>query len=581
MGMNRLRPPSALWLLIVLAIGLACGPGKQRKASGRGGDAAATTNNPIDTVVLPRLSTSGLSVEQPDRIELCRRLAVDILGRTADEKEAARCREVSTAEIVDAWLATPDHVLAERRYWASLMDLRGGGQWAAGVEDLDALVGRLASDELRYDAFATEVVVHPAFYERHPDTDWIRSMYDVFLGRTARPEEVDDLAPLMAVWSERMLVTRARDAEVFEMGFSGCRCGSERCVSDALGQAVDFRIECPDQPENKRASSQRAALYGGRVYGEADPGMVRLIDVTGGADGNRAGYVDAAGRRIEPLPLASDQQRKMLHGLGAALSARLDFYEAAVDREMHRLLGWWQTSFNQPDTDLPAVRLALAEQLRETGSLRQLKRTILTSALYTMPSHREDSASAPAWSAGPRKLLPVEIWLDAAARGTGRKLPRCDHRDIGWSEYYGEEGLVGFDDYIDSYDRRRRKKDPPFDFLLAARSLGGDCRHTANPRPSIGALEAQREVAIRLCAEGESVLPADFDPRGGPAGLEGAADHLVRRLLQRTSEPEELELYRKDMQGCLRRRERGCPTPEHAVRWTCVRLLLSAEFATY
>ena len=120
-----------------------------------------------------------------------------------------------------------------------------------------------------------------------------------------------------------------------------------------------------------------------------------------------------------------------------------------------------------------------------------------------------------------------------------------------------------------------------FSFLVAARSLGGDCRHTTNPRPSIGALEAQREVAIRLCAEGEAVLPEGFDARGGAPGLGSAADHLVQRLLGRESEADELELLRKDMQGCLRRRERGCPTPEHAVRWTCVRLLLSAEFATY
>lgn len=577
----QIRPPRALWLLIVIAIGLACKPGHERKGKRRGAEASAVAGNPIDAFVLPELSTHGLTVEQPDRVELCRRLAVDILGRTATDEETAKCRESSTTAIVDAWLADPDHVLAERRYWASLMDLRGGGQWSAAVEDLDALVGRLASDELRYDAFATEVVVHPAFYERHPDTDWIRATFDVFLGRTARPEEVDDLAPLMAVWSERILMTRERDAQVFEMGFSGCRCGPEQCVSDALGQEVDFRLACPEPEEKNKAPGRRFAYYDSRPYGQAAPGMVRLIDVSAGADGNRSGYVDTAGKQVDPLPIASAEQRKMLHGLGDALSARLDFYEAAVDREMQRKLGWWQTSFNQPDTDLPAVRLALAEQLRQTGSLRQLERTILTSVLYTMPSHREDSESAPAWSAGPRKLLPVEVWLDAAARGTGRPLPRCDHRDVDWNAYYSY--VEGFDDYIGGDDAygNRRKKEPPFDFLIAARSLGGDCRHTANPRPSIGALEAQREVAIRLCAEGQSVVPDGFDRRGGAQALESAADHLVQRLLQRQSEPEELELYRKDMQGCLRRGERGCPTPEHAVRWTCVRLLLSAEFATY
>ena len=147
----HVRPPRALWLLIVIAVGLACKPGHERRGKRRGAEASAVAGNPIDAFVLPELSTHGLTVEHPDRVELCRRLAVDILGRTATDEEAAKCRESSTPAIVDAWLATPDHVLAERRYWASLMDLRGGGQWSAAVEDLDALVGRLAGDELHDD----------------------------------------------------------------------------------------------------------------------------------------------------------------------------------------------------------------------------------------------------------------------------------------------------------------------------------------------------------------------------------------------------------------------------------------------
>jgi len=74
-----------------------------------------------------------------------------------------------------------------------------------------------------------------------------------------------------------------------------------------------------------------------------------------------------------------------MYSLGRVLSKRLDFWEAAADRELRHFLNWWQAGLRKPDFDIPLVRSTLAEELRRTGSIRRLQRTIVTSLLYTQP----------------------------------------------------------------------------------------------------------------------------------------------------------------------------------------------------
>ena len=465
--------------------------------------------------MLPRL---GFEVRATERGRLCRRLAVDILGRGPTQAEREACEAEETDAIVDAWLDTPEHRLLERRSWAALIDYDAHYVWPPLVDDLDALTDELAAGKIGYPDFAGRVVLHPAFYARHTDADWLRAIFVLFLGRSARPDEVADLMPLLGIWWSRDFYDRKAPQEYFdEFGFSGCGCAEQGgCRSDGLGKTVDFGVAC-----------DRA---------------VRLVDVS--PDGGRF-RSDLVAGPVRPLPRAPAELSGRLHGLGRALVARFDFYEAAVDRELRRYLGWWQSSFNQPETDLPEVRAALAEQLRNTGSLRGVKRSILTSVLYTQPVAHPDGRKSARWASGPRKLLPVEAWLESAALAVGTELARCDHRRPGpTGQAYRE----------------------------AVDALGGSCRWTPARRPSIGVIEAQRARAVELCEAGTRVVPLRYD-------FPAAAEHLVGRILGRTPTADEREQLASDMAACVA--DGGCATDDEAVRWGCAQLLTSVEFVTY
>src|SRR5262249_11393011 len=154
-----------------------------------------------------------------------------------------------------------------------------------------------------------------------------------------------------------------------------CRKFPGGCTSSALGVVVDFGTlpTCPAPPSDE--------YLGFNARGrDRDAKPFRMIDATAGLPrhcrGNKkaqARCVDwdsSTSRKAEPLPLAPEATMKRLRGLGDALVARRDFWEAAVDRELHRYLGWWQTSFVRPDSDLPELRRVLTDELMKTGNVR-------------------------------------------------------------------------------------------------------------------------------------------------------------------------------------------------------------------
>src|SRR5262245_51357958 len=76
--------------------------------------------NLISRLVLPRLQRLGLGAPEPEPTELCRRLAIDILGRGPDEADRAACAKGKVEDTVTAWTARPEADRVERRYWADL-----------------------------------------------------------------------------------------------------------------------------------------------------------------------------------------------------------------------------------------------------------------------------------------------------------------------------------------------------------------------------------------------------------------------------------------------------------------------------
>jgi hypothetical protein len=291
------------------------------------------------------------------------------------------------------------------------------------------------------------------------------------------------------------------------------------------------------------------------------------------------------GRALAPLPAASVEQRARLRQLGEALAARDDFWEAAADRELRRFLGWYQSSFRRPDTDLPEVRRVLALELKRTGSLPELQRLIVTSLLYTAPAEPPpDRTELPVWATAPTKLLAAENWIDSMAIATlGRAVGVCDHRFVA----SGDIGPVA-----EAADRRLlRTVDSPLDergftadsYYTTAQQLGG-CSIGVRPTlSSVSATFAAHRIATLLCGYGDRVLPPGFsDDRDDAQALPKAARHLVLRLLSRDATASESEALVEGMKRCLAAgSEQGCASAEAAVRWACVSIAESAQFSHY
>jgi hypothetical protein len=489
--------------------------------------------HPISRIVIDDLARRGLPAPLPEPDELCRRLAVDVLGHIPTAQQRRECLEQPYESTVDAWLRSAEHTRLGRRTWAELTGFPLG--WEIHLRDFDRLVTAEAAAELRYDTFAARVVLHPAFYHRHPREDWIRAIFEVFLGRPARQDEVTGLAELLPIWSTG--VPTNRRVVHRELGFDVCACkwAAANCVSDTLGRRVDFR---------------------GPPCIVWQPRLVRLIEAS--VDPTRTGSTtDRSGAAVDPLPLADPATRERLQTLGDAITARSDFWERAVDRELRRLLGWWQSTFVVADSDVPRVRDRLVEDLRRHGIRRELERTILTSILYTMPAlggAGTIEADAVPWASGPRKAMPGLVWLDSAQLALDTRFRVCGTRRGLAYWYEGEE------------DPRRR-------YGLA--QFEATCGITTEPTPA--SLDAQISLSALLCARG--VQRRWGRAARSPTREEAAAD-LVTSLLGREPRSGEVAALAADMHAC-EADANGCSSEPDAIRWTCMRILQSTAFATY
>lgn len=573
------------------------GVGVVRKSTCVGRDASCT--NRIDSLVVPRLAQLGMTPARADAPELCRRLAIDILGRSSSGDELTFCKGTLATKgveaVVDAWLDLPDHDRTERRNWANLVAYDVSLSNYRYVIDADEIAGALARGVIGYDEFATRLVIHPAFYARHPDDDWSRQIFALFLGRTARADETKALRPLVSVWSGRT-VGETRDFREVAFDFCQCELVAGGCVSHALGVPVDLNNLCVKEapPATKPAK--------GRTFKRPPPpppppSFITMGDPMERNEAKLVRMIDVGDDLALPTPLASARQRAALKSIGAALTRRRDFWEAAVDREMRRYLGWWQTAFKRPESDLPEVRFALATELARSKSIRDLDRTILTSVLYTMPATERSDLSKEAqtvrWTSGPRKLLAGEPWLDSLGMSVGEDLGVCDHRfrssrfDLSAEESEGNDpSEASGSPYVDPIPIIRRKSTlidlstkEPFDYSKAAQLVGG-CGGSAPMISSLGLAQSQRELAATICAGGRSMTPSTV--KG--ARLEDDARRVVVRMLGREATDAEATRFAREMRECMTVAPGGavaCDSRVSATRWLCTRIATSTEFGTY
>jgi hypothetical protein len=566
---------------------------------------AAQPDNPIDRILAPRFAELGLEMRSAEPHELCRRIAIDLLGRGPSPDELGACVAAGDAERVELAQASPDYVRTAQRVWAELFGYDAYLAWSDDLADLDERVADLAAGRLGYADFATAAVTHPAFVALHPYEEWGRATIGVFLGRAAREDEVAALAPLSAAWHVRYLCEAGmwwdfyqelleegydeeqstRYADLFcadeakpQVGFNTCQCkpddGLLGCHSTALGDMVNLAVRCVEPgPYSDGNTFLLGPAPGGDDACPDGSHRPECVDRQTN-EGFRQLFPPAEWQPID------EEGRADLARIGAALVARPDFWEAAADRELRRLLGWWQTSFRFPDTDLPEVRALLAGLLRDGASIAEIQRLIMTSQLYAAPAappsgwDSDEDGDPPPWSMAPTKFLAADGWLDTLLLAVGEKPGVCDVRGISNEGYAGYMFAPGeLADPASSLDRVAGEEY----YVQAVAALGGCTSGKPHPtQSSVGLAFAQGEHARIACAYGKDVVPAD-----GAGDLRAAADRLVRRILARPAGDGELDELVADMEACLAAGDQACTDPEYAVRWLCQRLADSTEFATY
>lgn len=495
--------------------------------------------NRIDGAACPDLHGQGVEIVLADKIELCRRLHIDLLGFSPSAGEfEENCKWREPPEIVDDFMSRPEYIRLRQREWSDIFRMTSALTFYPYIAQLDQLVGDLYAGALTLDEFATVAATHPGFTGRFDGTDLVGYSFQAFLGRDAIPAERLALEPLWHMWDERP-TTDPFTASTFTVVLDTLRCHGDNaadCHSEFWGD--ESVVIPPPVPDNTDPNG---------------PNVLALDQIT----------------EVDWLRLRKP---------GQLITQQAAFYESYVDRRLRRYLGY------DAGAELPRVRQALIAFMEETrGDVRSVDREILTSVLYLMSNiHHtagEPPADDPPYRHGPLKQMDAEDWLASAARLTGLDLGWCDHRypvvQNGASGFHPHAHPAGPDNV------------PIYSFRDRAQLLGGCPDHantTREVRTGLVAALAQSTIAGELCAAagpGAPIFPAGLvvDPNDKSVATLGAivrfiyAAALVGSLPPGAEEAlaNAVDLCRDDV-ACL---------PAVFAAETCRVVLKSADFLFY
>lgn len=470
---------------LLLPLALACGPDTtspppapttSASDTGEEGTTGAMTapceemafTNRIDQAACPEIRGQGVAVVLADKVELCRRLHVDLLGFSPSAAEfEENCKWSSPPELVDDFMMRPDYIRVNQRAWADTFRMTSALTFYPYIADLDAMVGELYAGATTLDQFAGVAATHPGFTGRFDGNDLVGYNFQAYLGRDAIPSERLALEPLWHMWEERP-ATDALASVTSRVVLNTLRC-----------QGVD-EADC------------HSDFWG-------DESVVIPAPVPGNLDPN--------GPNVLALEQIADVDWLKLRKPGQLIAQQAAFYESYVDRRLRRYLGY------DAGADLPRVRQALVGLMEEThGDVRSLDREILTSVLYQMTSAHDEADDVgeedwdPAYWHGPIKQMDGEDWLASAARLTGVDLGSCDHRYP-----VVQSGVSGF--HPNSYPKNPDSS-PNYGFRDRAQLLGGCPDRVAafrEIRTGLVAALTQSTLTDELCAAagaGAPIFPA-------------------------------------------------------------------------
>jgi len=566
-------------------------------------------DHPIDRLLIPRLREIGSGPRDASADEVCRRMAIDLLGRVPTDAERAACRGQTFQTMAQTFLGSPELERTQRRAWAELAKYESLIVWGEDIADLDGLVGGLYRGDVGYRDFVRRYVVHPAFYGLHPGDSWTSNVFDIFLGRPARQDELDSARPLLVPWVAKAYagrevfwnhyqsalanganednatnfgITLAYNGAKLEYGMNLCNCTPNLlhagCFSTVFGELVHFDPFCPNPQQRHPDNFHRLAPRTPSSDDLCPDNVTHRPECT---DRER-GPTQNTFADFEPWAQLPAAQAVQLDSVGNALLARDELWEAAADRELRKLLGWWQATFKHPESDLPEVRALLAGMLRDGTPVRDVIALIVTSQLYVQPAAvpaELDVEPFPQWAAGPSKLLAGESWLASAAIAVGETAGSCDFRFGQGGEYEPQwvdprllESTVG------SIEARLPATPPHGYSVRAIQRLGGCTGDSKRPEVSnVGLAFSQAAIARELCATAVRVTPM-----GWTGDLREAAAFLVERAWSRVPDDSELDTFVTEMAACVAAGPAtGCADAGVAARWLCRRLIDSIPFATY
>ncbi len=347
--------------------------------------------NPVNVGMCEVSWGVGLQTRPVDRVEACRRLYADMLGRYPDTEELGTvCQAATWGDTVRQLLDTDGFLRVQQRRWADSLLYNNRAVNFERAFDMDELVGKAFAGRVSWDEFAAVTSAHPVIMRRL-DTPGDRAefMFKLFLGRPPYEGERSDIARLYRLWNNGYFdhphVGRLPDAFI-----------EFACVDDDGNPLRESVGECT------------SVLWGHNELTLA-PDPERLEK-----DGEQEGLLWTG--------LLKPGEWKKLQMPGRLIASEPAFWEFVVQDTLTRYLGY------DLAIEAPGVRHELVKYLLQyNGDIRALHFAIATSFAY-LQSSRGGELSQRRWTYGPYKQIEVEGWIDSIKRTTGLELSRCDHR---------------------------------------------------------------------------------------------------------------------------------------------------------
>lgn len=415
-AVGRLAVPGALAFAFASALALGACHSSPDVAQGCNAD-----HNPLDASLCADFAAQGYAPVEAERVELCTRLSVDMLGvRPTTEWIETACAPRKIYDVVVSLQHTTAYRETQRRRWADRFHYNDLLVDVKSIHDLDALVDRLYRADLGYGQFAEQALSHPGFVGRYigygqPDAV-ADAAFRAFLGRPATAPERNDLAALWRPWISNQVVVEAGAA------------------TDAGSSAAGGVPACPPNADGV------GCYYG---YGAAP-----MVDPQACAAGVRncestllgdATLSFPANGRTDPIAVEdlTFEDWAALRAPGRLFIEQPMFWEAEVDDVLQRYLGY------DLGTQHPEARQALIHFFKGTGGdVTRLERAVLTSWAYRQSATEDPAHPRPpslqndpiAW--GPTKLMIPESWLRSMGQLTGGNPGDCDWRYPNLPDWY-------------------------------------------------------------------------------------------------------------------------------------------------